>query len=201
MCSHILVHDQLAGFSGSESESQSTMKSSGLCFSDLSSDLRCPGGSDCDCDCRRASRPRCDDASATGVSPHSRPHSSFFSSSRLKDRSTKMVKRLRLWADRSSSEALDRRAASGGDAGAVLGEDGVLDEFLFIVIGGRLSYHQISSSSHDDSCCLGTSSMREARHQFRSIFLVRVLPKRTRAGEISDTTGLGGACRLVRKIP
>lgn len=127
-CTQILDHGQLAGLSGSCSESQSTMKSSGLCFSNLSSDPRC--GSDCDC--HLASRARCDAALAARTSRHSLPQSAAFSSSRLKDLSTNVVKRRRLFIDTPSADMRDHRAL-GGNLGGVLGEDGVLDEFLFIV--------------------------------------------------------------------
>lgn len=163
MCSQILVHDQFAGFSGSESESQSTMKSSGpRCFSDFSSNRR---GSDVDgdqsppsdCDRHRASRARCDAALAARISRHSVPQSAL-SSSRLKDRSTKVVKRLRLLTDSPSVEMLDHRAR-GGNRGGALGDAGVLDEFLFIVVEeAELRLDLICS---DDNCCRGTGSNEE----------------------------------------
>lgn len=154
MCNQIFDHGQLVGFSGSSSESQSTMKSSGLCFSDFSSDPRC--GSDCDC--HLASCARCDAALAARISRHSLPHSAAFSSSRLKDRSTKVVKRLRLLIDRPSADMLDHRAL-GGNLGGVPGEDGELDEFLFIVMEEMELRPDLICS--DGNCCRGTSSMRE----------------------------------------
>lgn len=159
MCTQILVHDQLAGFSGSVSESQSTMKSSGLCFSDFSlsrcgSDCEGDHGSASDCDCHRASRSRCDAALAANISRHSFPQSAF-SSSRLKDRSTKVVKRLRLLIDSPSADMPDHRAL-GGNLGGVLGEDGVLDEFLFIVVEKTELRRDLLCS--DDTCCRKVSS-------------------------------------------
>lgn len=160
MCIQILVHDQLAGFSGSVSVSQSTMKSSGF-FSDFSSNR---GGSDCDgdhsppcdcdCDCHLASRARCDAALAARISRHSFPQSAF-SSSRLNDRSTKVVKRLRLLIDSPSADMPDHRAL-GGNLGGVKGETGVLDEFPFIVVEEAELRRDLICS--DDNCRRGKSS-------------------------------------------